>query len=213
MEPSKFDDLIKNKLAGENPRHKNEIEHSRAFVWSSIQQNLKAERSWNWKALMVAAVFAFLIFSTVIFYNKLENQNREANQLSKQMVRLNKQFGIQTTLIVEKNQKINRLQNELNGIKAELKQLNNQPVLTPKIVYKTDTVFLKNLNVIAQIPKTVDSTISNNTESTLTHTPKLKEDNSQEFATNKIYPSYVSVQKVSAPNETIKVKFASFVSN
>lgn len=213
MEPSEFDDLIKNKLAGENPLHTNEIEHSRAFVWSSIQQNLKAEKSWNWKPFMAAAVFAFLILSTVIFHYKLENQNNEAIQLSKQMLRLNKQFGIQTTLLVEKNQKINRLQNELNGIKAELKQLNNQPVLTPKIVYQTDTVFLKNLNEVAQTPNIADSTTSVNTEPNKTITPELEGDDPQEKETNKIYPSYVSTQKLSAPNETIKVKFASFVSN
>lgn len=213
MEPSEFDDLIKNKLAGENPLHTNEIEHSRAFVWSSIQQNLKAKKSWNWKPLMAAAVFAFLIFSTIIFYNKLENQNNEAIQLSKQMERLNKQYSQQSNLIIEKNQKISALQNQLNGIETKLKQLNNQPVITPKIVYQTDTVFLKNLNEITQTPKTADSTTSVNTESNKTTTPKLEEDDSQELANKKIYPSYVSTQKVSAPNETIKVKFASFVSN
>ena len=171
MEPSEFDQLIQQKLKQPNDAHIQHINNSKAAIWAKIQPKRKNKPfiiPWYYTA---AAVILLLFTSSMIFYKMNRNYRSEFELLSAQLENLRNQ-----SIIATKND------NLINQLCAKIDQLElskrnqrivKEVIFEKQLVYKTDTVFLKQTEYIVQeepkiisikdtFPNTNDSTQINN---------------------------------------------------
>lgn len=209
MEPSDIDNLFKNRLDEAQDTHQQEIEDAKLFVWSAVQKNLDKSKSINLYHL-TAAVLLLLIGFTFIFNNALKNYNQEMVLLSNKIDLLQQKYLVQQEKLNLKNMAVKSLATELKNVEHKLSELNQERPIAQKetMVYRTDTIYQKQIEYITIISDTIPQNKDNST---------LDTGDVDQFAKNKIieseiddaiYPSFARRNK-NQKSEIIKVKFLS----
>lgn len=211
MEPSRFDQLIREKLKQNTDIYADESSKSKAFVWSSVQHNLTNKTTWKWKFLKMAAVFILVFGSTFFIYNEFKSYQNDVKKLTQKIESLHEQQNLQTMLLNEKNQKIGKLSKDLASMKDNVQKQKNFNI--PQIVYKTDTVFIREIESIVQLPLSIDSSTVKEATNSIEFDYQTKSLTLKEDSSNMIYPSYKVTKQEAISSEPLKIKLISFVSN
>jgi len=149
MEPFDIDSFVKNKLTEDNELHSKEIESSKPFVWTAVQQQINRKKSVTWYHL-AAAVLLLLIGFSFILFNIQKGHQREMELLSDQINQLETNHQAQANLLQSKNSQVQQLSTELEnvGIQLTALQQQNPAQQTQKILHQVDTVYIKQVEYI-----------------------------------------------------------------
>ena len=207
MEPSDIDRILKSQLEGANNAHQKELENAKPFVWAEVQKNLGKTRTLNWYHLAAAILFLLISF-TFVFVNVQKNHDQEMVLLSNKIDQLQQNYQAQLGEINAKNTEVNLLATELKNVELKLSNLDQERPISQKetIVYRTDTVYLKQVEYITTVSNPViqneDEVISEEVE----FGKLAKAENLENEIDDAIYPSLASQSK-KQKSETIKLKF------
>jgi len=207
MEPGDFDKLIKSSLKGENSIHSNEMDKAKPFVWAAVQNNLKSSSSLRWYHLAAAILLLMISFSFILF-GVQENHKNEISLLSKKIDQLQDQYQSRDNLLQTKNDEVETLASELKIVESQLTEMQADRLLKQRetILYRTDTVYLKQVEYITTV---ADPVIPNEIMSVPEENPgeqQLTKAGSDEWEIDDaIYPSVASSKK--QKSESIKFKF------
>lgn len=142
MEPSDFDKLIKEKLQENHHLHEHDIEASRPYAWSAVQRKLAGSSSLTWYHMTAAVLVLLLTFSGVLFQiNK--TYRREIQNLSMEFKGLANNQNAYLDQLNLKNNELNDLNSQLISLKFQLDSIKSLAPTPPQLVYRTDTVYLK----------------------------------------------------------------------
>ncbi len=211
MEPIEIDKIIREKLLESNELHQHEMDSAKPFVWSAVQNQVRRKKPLTWVHLAAAAVLLMISFSFVL-YNVQKGHKNELNLLSDKIDQLQINYSSQGELLLRKDIQVNTLSDELKNVELQLADLQQQKPLSPKetIVYRRDTVYLKQVEYITTVSDPVGSNeiaigiVEDKAEQMETTTvPEMETDTA-------IYPSK-SIQANNQQSETLKFKFGSFV--
>lgn len=205
MEPKDIDNIIKNKILESNDLHKYEMDSAKPFVWSAIQNKIRRKRSLTWYHLAVAITILMISF-TFVLYGVQKKYTNEMSLLSDKIDQLQKNHVSQAKLLKLKNREVESLGDKLMQVKHKFTGLLQQKPIAQKetFVYRTDTVYLKQVEYITAISTPIESkeitadALVNMTDQT--ETVKIQE------VDDIIFPSY-SGQGNRQQAETIKFKF------
>jgi hypothetical protein len=208
MEPSDFDDIIKGKFEQDNDLYSNEIEHSKPYVWTAIQQNLIADKApIRWHHLAVAVILLFICTSFVIYLIQ-QQHHKEMNQLAKSMNVMNSNYLAQSKQLQQKEEQLKCLEVDIQSLKQDNKFNSKKDLIVsePHYVYLTDTIYVKQIKYITQIENrdTLDASLANN--DTIIDKESIKPN-------QMIYPVYKTSKSIKEESENLKVKINSFASN
>lgn len=208
MEPSDIDDLFKVKLEEAHDTHHREMMDGKPFVWSAVQKNMDKTLSLNWYQL--AAAVLLVLIGTYIFTMPLKKQNKEVALLSQKVDLLQHNYLAQHELLLSKNKEVQSLVAELKNVEQILTELAEERQIAQKkvIIYRTDTIYQKQIEYITVVPDTI---IQYKDYKTLEETQVTKyaiAEISNQDIDNEIYPSFASRNK-DQKVERIKVKFLS----
>jgi len=207
MEPSDIDKIIKGKLQETNDAHNQEMDSAKPFVWSAITKELKKKKSLSWYHLAAAVLLLLLSFS-FIFYSIQQNHENEMVLISDKIDQLQKNYQSQLELLNSKDAEVKLLANELRGVELQLSDLGQFKPISQKeiIVYRTDTVYVKQVEYITSVSDPVIS-IEKTMDFEVEKSEQLAQAETQHNEIDAvIYPSFVSQGK-KQKSETIKVKF------
>ncbi len=211
MEPTDIDKIITNKLQESNDLHQHEMDTAKPFVWSAVQNKIGRKRSLTWVHLAAAVVLLLITFS--FFFNSAQRgHKKELSLLSDKIDQLQINYSYQGELLGSKDNQIHTLHDELKNIELQLVDLQQQKPLSAKetIVYRTDTVYLTQVEYITAVSEPVEAeevppgTSEDQVEQIIKTTVKEKGTDAA------IYPSN-SIQAKNQQSETLKFKFGSFV--
>lgn len=207
MEPTDLDNLLKAKLQESSDVHRQEMDAAKPFVWSAIQKNISNGHSLRWYHL-AAAVILLLISFVFVLQNVQKSHENEMVLLSQKIDQLQQHYVSQETALKSKDQELGTLMSELKNVELKLDDLQHQQPEVSKetIVYRTDTVVVKQIEYITRNPNPVIAmeTSSDNQE---TRTENIETNSKRNTSVNyAIYPSMAS-QNRNQKSETIKVKF------
>ena len=209
MEPSEFDQIIKSKLEQENDLHQHEIERSKPFVWTAIQQTNKtkvASVPWYYFA---AAIALLLIGFSFFLFNQQQVHDKQLSILSKKVESLQKTQDVTPSdIVAKKNEQIDLICHEMEQLELSLSSVNNnQPSANniAHIVYKTDTVFVNAVEYITEYKVPIESKQENQDD------PTSLLGNESEKISDIIYPDFKkSTIEPAKATASVKVKLASF---
>lgn len=198
MEPfdtDKFDALIRQKMSEPIDVHTKEIEQSRPFVWTAIQQKKPLIAWWH----LAAAVVLILISTGGTFIVQQRSHTREIQSLAQQVAELKHSYKQQELQLTSKQQEVQALGQELAQMETTIRDASDFTPPPPTIIYKTDTVYLKQVEYITRL---IEPETPAESEVILT-----SNDPPEEPYTDIIYPS---VRSRSSSDETgMKVRFGS----
>lgn len=206
MEPTDLDNIIKSKLLESNDEHQQEMADAKPFVWSAVQKELDAKKTLRWYHLAAAILLLMISFSFVL-YGVQEKHKNEIGLLSQKIDQLQDQYQSQDNLLQIKNEEVKSLASELKNVEYQLTELQVDQPLHQKetIVYRTDTVYLKQVEYIAKVTDPV-MTNENMPDQEISSSKQLTKVDSDEWEIDDaIYPSVASSKK--QKSESIKVKF------
>jgi len=207
MEPTDIDSIIKGKLRGANDAHQHELEGAKPFVWAAVQKNFGRNRTMIWYHLAAAILFLLISFA-FIFINVQKKHEHEMVLLSNKIDQLQQNYQVNLEELNSKDTQVSLLARELKNVQIKLSDLNQERPIIQKerIVYRRDTVYLKEVEYITTVSNPV-----------IQHEEKVnlddgefeqitKADNLENEIDEVIYPS-VESQGKKQTSETIKVKF------
>lgn len=205
MEPSDFDRIIKQKISQENNLYQKEIAASKPFVWSEIKSNEKS------KAILIpwyyaAAVIIILLLGSSWFFLDIQNKyHRQIDMLSQQINQQPDYYSFDRIVELGDEQldfacnTIDSLQQANSVLKQKLKEPNDKAV---QIVYKVDTVFVKQIEYITEYISPIREK-----RDTSAFNPSSKSKAEIAQSSNLIYPDFVaSNSKKSGENTNVKLK-------
>ena len=203
MEPSDLDQIIKSKLQETNDIHRHEKDSAKPFVWSAVQRNLEEKRGLRWYHL-AAAVFLLLIGFSFVLYSFQQKHEKELTLLSNKIDQFEQGFQAREVLLESKEGQLRLMDAELNDVRLQLANLQRPPAVAQKekIVFLTDTVFIKQVEYVNENPVIASKQTAK--EERNIQNPNVKREHS-EFD-QAIFPSYVG-SNTSQKSEAIKVKF------
>ena len=151
MEPSDFDNLIRQKMQEPTDLHQEEMEKAKPFVWYAVQDRVNQKPMLRWYHLAAAVVLLFAGFSWIVFYLQKGHEQEIAN-LSSEMQQLKTVYANQSSQSQLKDNQVQLLECELEEVSQQLAQLENQTVaqstFKSQIIYQTDTVFVKQVEYV-----------------------------------------------------------------
>lgn len=205
-----IDKIIRNKLQESNDLHRQERQTAKPFVWSAVQNQIGRKRSLRWYHLAAAVVILMISFSFV-FYTIQNGHNKEMELLSSKIDQLLEDYASQVELLNYKESQVESLGNELRNFELLLTNLQQQKPLSQKetIVYRTDTVYVRQVEYINTAPDPIESKVISH--STMQAQPEQVEIImvNEKGRDDAIFSSY-SYQGNSRSTEKIKVKFGPF---
>lgn len=207
MEPTDIDKLLRAKLEETSDVHQQEMDAAKPFIWSAVQKNVNNGHSLSWYHL-AAAVILLLISFTFIFVNVQKSHDHEMVLLSNKIDQLQQNYLVQLEEINSKNTAVSLLASELKNVELKLSDLNQEKPIAHKetIVYRTDTVYLKQIEYIT----TVSNPVMQNEDMVISEEGEIeqlaKAENLENEIDDAIYPSFASQGK-KQKSETIKLKF------
>ena len=153
MEPFDIDNIIKNKLKESHDLHAHEMESAKPFVWSAIQRQIDSRKSMTWYHLAAAMILLMISFSSILFSIQ-KGRHQEIEQLSNKIDQLQKDYMTQAELLHLKNRQVESLDSELKNVEVRLTtfQERKQVVQREKIIYQHDTIYVKQVEYVTQIP-------------------------------------------------------------
>lgn len=213
MEPSEFDQIIKNKLAEENNAHAKEIEKAKPFVWAAIQEN-RNRKPMVFFYYLAAAILLILLCSSYFMNISFQQHSKEVATLSQKIELMQASYNLQLNLLQTKNKELDDLCIEVEQLEESL--IDSEPKVDSKVlkqlVYVYDTVFIKQTEYITQVVPAQGLQESEEIEVDKIEEPEISTSLLEEKETN-IYPSYASSRVKNTQEENVKFKFSSFVSN
>ena len=160
MEPFDLDKLIREKVLEEDNIHSREADNARAEIWTSIQDKTSKGRFISWYHLAASIALVIVSFTVILFLlqrkHTLENQ-----ELISKIESLEENYAQGESSIFEKDHQIKELTSNLNELESKLIVLSEkefQP-MTPIVIYKTDTVFVKTIEYMAYTPDAQAETV------------------------------------------------------
>ena len=205
MEPFDFDEIVRQRLNEDIDLHQHEIESSKPFVWSAIQDKIRMSRTLKWYHLAAAVVILLISFSFILI-NVQQGHNREMQLLSDKVDDIRINYESQGELIRAKELQVLNLTNELEDVEIQLTDLQNtDPVVTERIVYQVDTIYMKEIEYI---------TVATELPPEETQSPDNQDivENQTEIETDlEIFPTFYT-RRTEPPGENLKVKFGPFSS-
>lgn len=212
MEPTKFDEIIKQKTSGEHSLHQKEMKDAKPFIWATIQSNSQRKGIViPWYA--VAAAILLLCCSSFFLFQLQNRYENDIQQLSEQINHLSNQTVPE--IVAVKDQQIDLVCEELKALEQSYSTIKNQPKQQPfiqkQIVYNTDTVFISKVEYITEyIPLSLEKNDSINVGQPIAS--KIKGSKTS----NLIYPdlgSSSTLKKKSTENAIVKLKLNALTIN
>lgn len=210
MEPKDIDNIVKNKLQENNDLHRSEMESAKPFVWSALQNQIERKRSLTWYHLAAALVLLMISFSFVL-YSIQTGHRKQIDLLSNKIDQLQQNYSSQVDQLQTKKTQVESLGKELRNIELQLTDLQQQEPIVKKetIVFRTDTVYIKQIEYINITPDPMElRVISHSTIQDPTEQVEIATVN-EKGRDDAIFSGY-SYQGNSRSTEKIKVKFGSF---
>jgi len=213
METCEFDKIIKKKILESNELHEHDIASAKPFIWSAIQNRVKGKRLLKWHHL-AAAILLLVIGFSFILHRVQKGHQYEIELLSNKIDQLQKNYLSQVDLLQSKDTEIESLGNQVNITDLQLTNLQQQNPLPQKesIIYRTDTVFLKQIEYITSVSEPIDAeefAVVSEKKQLL----NMEKGKNQEIEIDHIiFPSYSSQDK-GQKSETIKFKFVSLTAS
>jgi hypothetical protein len=211
MEPMDIDKIIKNKLQESNDLHSHEIDSSKPFIWSAVQNNIR-RRNLTWYHLAAAVVMLLIGFSFILF--SIQNShNNEIELLSGKIDQLQENYISQAEHLYSKEIQTASLGDELKSLELKLTEMQLQKPTSQKetFVYRTDTVYVKQIEYINTISDPVEmNIITTGNEADPDALIKIAQIKVQE-TDDEIFPSYTR-QNDRKQSESRRFKFQSFAS-
>jgi len=188
--------------------YSNEIEHSKPYVWTAIQQNLIADKApIRWHHLAVAVILLFICTSFVIYLMQ-QQHHKEMNQLAKSMNIMNSNYLAQFKQLQQKEEQLKCFEVDIQSLKQNsgFNSKKDLIVSEPHYVYLTDTIYVKHIKYITQIENrdTLGVSLANN--DTIIDKESIKPH-------QMIYPVYKTSKPSNNESENIKLKLNSIASN
>jgi hypothetical protein len=211
MEPMDIDKIIKNKLQQSNDLHSHEIDSSKPFIWSAVQNNIR-RRTLTGYHLAAAVVMSLISFSFILF--SIQNShNNEIELLSGKIDQLQENYISQAEHLYAKEIQTASLGDELKSLELKLTEMQLQKPTSQKetLVYRTDTVYVKQVEYINTNSDPVEmNIITTGNETDPDALIKIAQIKVQE-TDDEIFPSYTR-QNDRKQTETRRFKFQSFSS-
>ena len=158
MEPYDFDKLIRDRVLDEGNLHSREASNARQGIWMDIQDRVKKNPAFiSWYHLAASILLLIVGFSIILF--KVQNHYKSENEtLLVKIEKLEKNFTEGASLLDTKDQQIKMLTSNMSNLENTLAELSDQQNDVPvtKVIYKTDTVFLKTVEYVTYVPETSD---------------------------------------------------------
>lgn len=214
MEPSDFDQLIKDKLANDNSIHAHEIEKAKPFIWTAIQNNIyKGTVVFPWYQV-AAALVLLIICSSFLFYSLQLNHQTEITKLNTKVESLKSYYDQQAHVIIQKNDALLNICNEVDHLELLVNDLTEETTTNnvPRelLVFKSDTIFVDRVEYITQIIQSKDSL--NNSDILNEELVEEQEEESTEKSESaqQIYPNYNKIKVKPAESELLKFKISAY---
>jgi hypothetical protein len=211
MEPMDIDKIIKNKLQQSNDLHSHEIDSSKPFIWSAVQNNIRRRTLTGYH--LAAAVVMLLIGFSFILFSIQNSHNNEIELLSGKIDQLQENYISQAEHLYAKEIQTASLGDELKSLELKLTEMQLQKPTSQKetFVYRTDTVYVKQIEYINTISDPVEmNIITTGNEADPDALIKIAQIKVQE-TDDEIFPSYTR-QNDRKQTETRRFKFQSFSS-
>ncbi len=145
MEPYDFDKILKSKIAEPGDLHEKEMDTAKPFIWSAVQKEIKESRSLRWYHLAAAILLLLISFSIVL--NSVQNSHqKQLMMLSGKIDLLEKNHQKQMEHLKEQNTELSMM--IANQDRTREEQSEKSPLIVEKVIYQTDTVFIKQVEYI-----------------------------------------------------------------
>lgn len=210
MEPFDIDKIIREKLHESTDLHRHQMDSARPFVWGAVQQQIVARGSIRWYHLAAAVVLLMIVFSVVLFGIQ-HRHNQKINLLSDKLDQIHQSYVSQAEALRTRDAQAKLLENKLGQMEQMLAglQAEKPPISKEVIIYRTDTVYVKQVEYIAIAADSTRSKelIANGLEEPL---EKKKATVLPETKTDDVIFLSSSNQSRNQPSESIKFKFGAF---
>ncbi|MEM9831048.1 MAG: hypothetical protein AAF944_10450 [Bacteroidota bacterium] len=209
MEPFDIDNIIREKLQQSNDLHKHQLDSAKPFIWGAVQQKIIAKRAIMWYHLAAAVVLLMIIFSFVL-YGVQQQYRQQADLLAAKLDQMQQSYESQSKALYTKDTQAELLATRLGAMEQTLASLQAEQPPAPKkvIIYRTDTVYIKQVEYVAIA---ADSTHSEKLIADRSEEPLEKEATlPHETKTDDVIFLSSSNQGKNQPSESIKFKFGAF---
>jgi len=158
MEPSDFDRLLRNKVSQQHDLHEQEMEAAKPFVWSTVYNEIGQKKSLSWYHLAAAVLLLLVTFSALILHLR-KSHTSELADLSKKIGALENGLITQSRSLESKNAELVSLKEKLQSVEARFEHSNQPlpPVPIERIVYRTDTIVVREVEYITVVQKPEES--------------------------------------------------------
>jgi len=206
MEPFEMDKIIREKLQGKPDVYRQEIEETKTFVWSAVQNRINEKRSPTWIHLATAVLLLFISFTFVII--KINQRHKEEiNALAEKVDFLQKDHQSEKEVFQEKDAQVSLLTNQLKVSESRLTEAvqANPARQRDHVIYRTDTVYIRQVEYITTATQLIDEpdpvaeVAEIEPQMTVTQVPENKKDDI-------IFPAE-RIQSSAQDSETIKLRF------
>jgi len=205
MEPSDFDKILKSKIAEPNDLHEKEMDSAKPFIWAEVQKEIKGNRSLRWYHL-AAAVLLLLISFSIVMYSVQNAHQKQLMMLSDKIDLIQSNHQQQIKQLSEQNTELSMV--VANQERARDEQPEKTPPIVEKVIYQTDTVFIRQVEYIELEPEPKPITVR-----ATDHGPEVASNNHPEIQNDKydeiIYPAN-SKQVNDRKSESSKLKISAF---
>lgn len=210
MEPNEIDNIIRNKLQESSDLHRPEMDSAKPFVWSAVHNQIVGKQSLTWYHLAAALALLLIGFSFVLYQIQTGHRN-QIDLLSNKVDQLQQNYSSQVNLLQTKETQVESMGKELRNIELQLTDLQQQESIVKKetIVFRTDTVFIKQVEYINNTPDPMEMKV---VSTSTIQDPDEQEEivTAQESSRDDAIFSNYSYPGNRQQSETIKFKFGSF---
>lgn len=219
MEPIDFDTLIREKVLEEGNIHSKEANMARSGIWIGVQDKLKKGRFISWYHLAASIVFLIIGFSVILFIvqKNYHSENRDLLVKIEKLEKLEIEYRARMSSLEVKEKQIQTLTSNLNSLESKIAGLSEQkleaPVPVVKTIYQTDTIFVKTVEYLTQVPESeIGSTVDQNVLNEEVISDLLEKDQVivSTQIDDKIYPS-PTTKNQDESTEKVKFKFGNFI--
>lgn len=210
MEPSEFDNIIKEKLRNNRDWPTFEIDTVKPYIWTAIQNQIGRTKLLNRYHFAAVITFLIILFASVIYRIQKERQS-EINLLMNRISLLEKKYTSQADILRRKDSQIVSLKSELQDVGRKLTEWESQKSATPneRIVYRMDTVIVREVEYISagtEPQKSIDH------DKIRSEAPlkRINPEGQKEENTDHIIFFSQSGRQNPPQAETMKIKFGSF---
>ncbi len=206
MEPTDFDNFLREKLARNNDSFAKQIEHSKPYVWSAIHKNLSENKSKKKWIFAAAAVILLLIGFSSILYFMQKQHHKEINRLAIQLIELKQNYSTNFNQLEIKNQQLLCFESDIK----QLQQLQSEIVNNEIKIQSTQYVYLKDTIIIKDQPYLSENNKLDTLDNHIVKSIAISDINQ---LYNKIYPVYNTTKVTNPESESMKFRINSFASN